>query len=239
MWGPSKFETNSKSRWFVTFIDDHIQVTWVFLMKEKFEVFTIFKNFHAFIQNQFQTSIKILQSDNRREYLNSNFQTYLEKHGIDHKISCAYSPQQNGVSERKNGCLLEVARALMIGGNVPNNFLGDAILTFAYLISRLPSKTLNFQTPLHKFLEIYPNSHLTTTIPKRVLECTTFVYNEVGGKLDSHAIKCVFLGYSCTQKGYKCYSPVTNRVYVTMNVKFVENQPFFNKSPIQGGERDK
>ena len=60
VWGPSRVNTITGSRWFVTFIDDHTRVTWVFLMKEKSEVGKIFENFHNMVQTQFQTSIQVL-----------------------------------------------------------------------------------------------------------------------------------------------------------------------------------
>ena len=53
-------------------------------------------------------------------------------------------------------------------------------------------------------------------------------------KLDPRALKCLFLGYSSTQKGYKCYSPITKRFYVSMDVTFLENQAYFPKTQLQG-----
>ncbi|XP_073221472.1 uncharacterized protein [Cicer arietinum] len=68
MWGPSRVSNVTGSRWFVTFIDDHTRVTWVFLMKEKSEVGIIFENIHKIVETQFQSNIQILRTDNRREY---------------------------------------------------------------------------------------------------------------------------------------------------------------------------
>lgn len=237
VWGPSKVVTGSKARWFVTFIDDHTRLTWVALMKDKSEVLPIFKNFFHFVHTQFQTSIQVLRSDNGREYLNSNFKLFLTQNGIHHQTSCVYTPQQNGVAERKNRHLLEVARTIMFESNVPSRFWGDAVLTSAYLINRMPSKILKFQSPIQKFAEHFPKSHLLNSIPQKVFGCTAFVYNEGGSKLDPRALKCIFLGYSSTQKGYKCFCPLTNKSYVTSNVKFLEKQPYFSKPPIQGERR--
>ena len=97
VWGPSRVNTKTGSRWFVTFIDDHTRVTWVFLMKEKSEVGKIFENFHDMVQTQFQTSIQVLRTDNGREYYNSTLGSYLQKHGIIHQSSCVNTPQQNGL----------------------------------------------------------------------------------------------------------------------------------------------
>ena len=69
VWGPSRIKNISGDRWFVSFIDDHTRLTWVFLMKEKSEVGEIFKRFHNMIKTQFQTTIQIFRTDNGREYL--------------------------------------------------------------------------------------------------------------------------------------------------------------------------
>ena len=78
-------------------------------MKEKSEASNIFKRFYKFILNMFQTSIQILQTNNGREYFSHDFTNYLSEYGILHQSSCPYTLQQNGVAERKNRHLLEVA----------------------------------------------------------------------------------------------------------------------------------
>lgn len=64
VWGPAKINNVTGSRWFVTFVDYHTRITWVFLMKEKSEVGSIFENFHKMVKNQFQANIQILRTDN-------------------------------------------------------------------------------------------------------------------------------------------------------------------------------
>jgi len=57
-------------------------------------------------------------------------------------------------------------------------------------------------------------------------------------RLDARALKCVFIGYSITQKGYKCYHPSSKRFLVSKDVSFNENQSFFDKSSLQGKENN-
>ncbi|RVW77068.1 Retrovirus-related Pol polyprotein from transposon RE1 [Vitis vinifera] len=158
VWGPSRIKNISGTRWFVTFVDDHTRVTWVFLMKEKSEVGHIFQTFNLMVQNQFNSKIQVLKSDNAKEYFTSSLSTYLQNHGIIHISSCVDTPQQNGVAERKNRHLLEVARCLMFSSNVPNYFWGEAILTATYLINRMPSRVLTFQSPRQLFLKQFPHT---------------------------------------------------------------------------------
>ncbi|RVW39091.1 Retrovirus-related Pol polyprotein from transposon TNT 1-94 [Vitis vinifera] len=135
------------SRWFVTFVDDHTQVTWVFLMKKKSEVREIFENFNNMVQTLFQAKIQVLRTNNAREYYHNILGSYLLENGIVHQSSCIDTPQQNGVAERKNRHLMEVARSLMIASNVPKQLWGEAVLTATYLINRMPSRILQFKTP--------------------------------------------------------------------------------------------
>ena len=120
LWGPSRNPNRTKARGFITFIDDHTRVCWVYLLKDKSEAPNAFMSFYAMIKNQFNTSIKVLHSDNDTEYFNRTLNDFLQTHGIIHRSSCVHTPQQNGIAERKNRHILEVTRALMITSNVPN-----------------------------------------------------------------------------------------------------------------------
>ena len=67
-------------------------------MKTQAELFSIFQKFHAKIRTQFNTSIRILRSDNAKEYFSTSFSSFISSHGILHQSSCAYAPKQNGVA---------------------------------------------------------------------------------------------------------------------------------------------
>ena len=69
IWGPSRAESTLGFRYFVTFIDGYSRCTWLFLMKTHAKLFPIFQKFQAEIRTQFNTSIRILLSDNAKEYL--------------------------------------------------------------------------------------------------------------------------------------------------------------------------
>ena len=83
-----------------------------------------------------------LRSDNGIEYINNEFKAYLSEQGMLHQTTCPRTIPQNGVAERKNRHLLEVARSLMFQMNVPNFFWSEAVMTAAYLIHRMPSRIL-------------------------------------------------------------------------------------------------
>uniref|UniRef100_A0A6N2MZF3 Integrase catalytic domain-containing protein n=1 Tax=Salix viminalis TaxID=40686 RepID=A0A6N2MZF3_SALVM len=182
-------------------------------------------DFHKLVSTQFSANIKIFRSDNGSEFTSHIMKEYLGSNGILHQTSCVSTPQQNGVAERKNRDLLEKTRALILPMNVPKKFWSYGVLTATYIINRLPSQVLDFQCPMEILQGKTPNiSHL------KVFGCTCFVHihSTQRDKLEPRAVKCIFLGYSHTQKGYKCYDVTRQKVYVSRDVRFVETNPYFS-----------
>ena len=93
-------------------------------MKTRAELFSIFQKFHAEVRTQFDTSIRILRSDNAKEYLSGQFSSFMSSHGILHRSSYAYTPRRNGGAERKNRHLVETTHTLLHHHKVPQHFLG-------------------------------------------------------------------------------------------------------------------
>ncbi|KAL0546448.1 hypothetical protein IC582_016356 [Cucumis melo] len=195
-----------------------------------------FKTSITLFETQFHTKIAILQSDKDREFQNHNLSEFLASKGIVHKTSYAYTPQQNGVAERKNRHLLEVARSLMLSTSLPSYLWGDAILTAAHLINRMPSRILHLQTPFDCLKESYSSTRLISEVPLRVFGCTAYVHNFGPNqtKFTPRAQVCVFAGYPLHQRNYKCFYPMSRKYCVTMDVTFFENQPYFSVSHLQG-----
>ena len=140
VWGPSPITTPSGHRWFVIFVDDYTRMTWLYQLKTKDEFFTIFQAFHAMVQTQFSSKIRVLRSYNGGEFTNRRFQAYFQQHGLLHETSSSQTPQQNGVAERKNRHILETSCALLLNAHVPSCHWGDAVATAVYLINRMPAK---------------------------------------------------------------------------------------------------
>ncbi|CAL9013514.1 unnamed protein product [Prunus brigantina] len=241
VWGPSKIPTLGGAHWFVTFIDDCTRMTWVILLKSKSEVSSAFQRFHKMVAVQYNRNIQVLRSDNGGEYVNMELRSFLELHGIVHQTTCPYTPQQNGVAERKNRHLLEMVRASLIEAHLPLHYWGEALTSAAYLINRLPSRTINFHTPFQA-LTSQTSSPPTPNLPPRTLGCVAFVHlhpHQRHNKLEPRAIRCVFLGYATTQKGYRCYHPSSKKMFITQDVIFHENEMFFGSptSSLQGEYR--
>jgi transposase InsO family protein len=199
VWGPSRVVSLFGYRWFVSFIDDFSRTTWVYLLKDKSDMFSVFQMFYKMVHTQFNTTIKIVRSDNGSEYMSSNLEPYFREQGIIHQTACVDTPQQNGVAEQENRHLLEVTHSPILDTHVPKFYWGDPLLTATYLINRMPSRILDFKTPL----KVLPPPFSTSKgISPKVFGCVCFVHiHGPTSKLNPRSFKCFFVGYSPTQKG--------------------------------------
>jgi len=144
-------------------------------LKDKSEVPDKFAMFYRMVHTQFNKKIQTLRTDNGGEYLNHTLRSFCDQHGIVHQTTCPNTPQQNGVAERKNRALLEITRALLIESKVPAYFWPEAIATAAYLLNRLPTRILDFHSPL-KTLSTQASIPAPLTLPARIFGSTVFVH---------------------------------------------------------------
>ncbi|CAN6557534.1 unnamed protein product [Malus baccata var. baccata] len=175
VWGPSHVSTLSGIKWFVTFVDDCTRMTWIYVMKNKSDVGMVFRSFSQMVATQYSSVIKVLRSDNGGEYIGSELSNFLRDQGILHETTCPHTPQQNGVAERKNRHILETARALLIGASVPKRFWLEAVTYAVYVINRMPSRVVDFRTPLQVLTEFVPVVS-TNTLSPRVFGCVAYVH---------------------------------------------------------------
>ena len=195
-------------------------------LKIDLNCFSVFQSFYAEISNQFNAKLLAFQTDNAGEYLESSFQQFLESRGIIHQTSCVCTPKKNGIVEWKNGPILAIAHALMLQMYVPKLFWANAILTAAYLLNRMPSRILKGKSHFEIF---FPGKN-PFSIPPKVFGCVSFVHNHGPNrdKLDPRAHKCIFLDYSHTQKGYRWYNPSFRKHFVSADVTFLEDVPYYS-----------
>jgi len=135
----------------------------------------------------------------------------------------------NGVVERKNRHLFETTRTILIHGDVPQRFWCDVVLSACYLINRMSSSVLDNKI-LHSIL--FPHDRLHS-LPPKVFGSICFVHNFSPGldKLSPKSQKCVFLGFTRSQKGYKCFSPSLNRYFISADVTFSESSIYLKSCP--------
>jgi histone deacetylase 1/2 len=223
VWGPAPTSVG-RHTYYVSFIDDYSKYTWIYLIKKKSDVFQVFHDFQNLVERKFNKKIISIQSDWGGEYEKLN--SFFQRIGISHHVSCPHAHQQNGSAERKHRHIVEVGLALVENAPMPLKFWDEAFLTATYLINLLPSRVINFDTPVQCLLKETPDYSSL-----RVFGCACWPnlrpYN--AHKLSFRSIRCVFLGYSSRHKGFKCLEPGTGRVYISRDVTFDESVfPFEN-----------
>ncbi|PWA62550.1 ribonuclease H-like domain-containing protein [Artemisia annua] len=219
LWGPYRVASREGYRYFLTIVDDFTRVVWVYLIKTKDEVCHYITVFYNLLETQFDKKVKSFRSDNGTEFVNHTFAKFCETKGITHQTSCAYTPQQNGIAERKHRHLLNVARSLLFQGVIPLKFWTECILTATFLINRLPSSVLNGKSP---FEMIYNKKLALSNLRMFGCLCFATIVNN-NDKLSSRSEKCVMMGYSNSKKGYRLYSLDKYQFLFSRDVKFFES----------------
>ena len=103
-------------------MDDFSRYTWIYLFKNRFKLYQIYRDFTKMIETQFSKPIKVFRSDNAQEYKAHEFTSILHQFGIVPHSSCASTSQQNGRDERKLRHILDVVRATTIAASTPSQF---------------------------------------------------------------------------------------------------------------------
>ncbi|KAJ0546766.1 putative RNA-directed DNA polymerase [Helianthus annuus] len=224
VFGPSKHTSIKGMRYMVSFIDDYSRYCWVYFMKTKAEVFEKFKLFEAEAERETGHKVGCLRSDNGGEYLSYEFDNYLKQRRIRRQLTCPNTPQQNGVSERKNRHLGEVTRCLVHAKNLPSRFWAEAMRTANYVINRTPSQTLKYVSPFERLFKTKPTVHYFRVFGS---VCYVFVPNHLRHKMEKKAVRCVFVGYDPERKGWRCCDPNTGNIHVSRNVIFDETSSWW------------
>lgn len=159
--GPISPETASGKRYFFLLVDDFSKFMWVYFLKSKDEAFGTFKNFQALVETSPGKRVKIFRTDRGGEFTSNEFKSYCEKAGIQRHYTAPYTPQQNGVVERRNRTVVEMARSCLKEMQMPAMLWGEAVRHSVYLLNRLPTRSLTGQTPYEAWFERKPNvSHV-------------------------------------------------------------------------------
>ncbi|CAL5443135.1 unnamed protein product [Camellia sinensis] len=196
-------------------------MTWVYFVRQKSEVFSIFKKFQNLVERQSGCLMKVLRSDRGGEYNSNEFMKFCEDIGMQRQFTIGYTPQQNGVAERKNRTIEEMSKSMLHEKGLPKTFWGEAVCTTVYLMNRCPTKALKDTTPFEAWSGRKPSvNHL------KVFGCYAHVLKEVRHKHDENSKKCIFVGYSSKSKGYRLFSLDQKKVIICRDVLFDEKASF-------------
>ncbi|WJZ97445.1 hypothetical protein VitviT2T_016048 [Vitis vinifera] len=191
-------QTRGGNKYFITFVDDSTKYCYVYLLKSKDEAIEKFVLYKNEVENQLNKKIKVLRSDRGGEY-ESPFVDIFAQHGIIHETTTPYSPQSNGVAERKNRTLKEMMNAMLISSSLPQNMWGEAILTANYLLNKVPKKKAEKtpyelwkgRKPSYTYLRMWGClAKVAVPPPKKV-------------KIGPKTIDCIFIGYAHNSNAYR------------------------------------
>ena len=191
-----------------------------FFLRFKSKVAGVFWKFKQWIETQSGHKIQDLRYDNGKEYTSDQFNLFYEEARIEHQLTAPYTPQENGVSERKNHTIMEMVRCLMFEKNLPKEYWAEETHTTIFLLNRLPTKAIAEKTPYEAWYGFKPS----LKNPK-VFGCLCFVYvpQIKREKLDKKAEEKIFIGYSSISKAYKIFQPNTKFFLISRDVHFMEN----------------
>ena len=150
------------------------------------------------VENQLNKKIKVVRSDRGGEYV-SPYAEFCAQNGIRHEFTAPYSPQQNGIAERKNRTLKEMVSAMLISSGLHQNLWGEAILSANYLLNKIPRKEKDEtpyelwmgRKPSYKFLRVWGCLAKVVVPPPKVQ------------KLGPKTVDCVFIGYALNSSAYR------------------------------------
>ncbi|KAL8145114.1 hypothetical protein AgCh_003359 [Apium graveolens] len=219
--GPITPSTPAGNRYILRLVDDFSRVMWIYLLKNKNEAFDAFKRFRSLVESGPEKKIKSFRSDRGGKFMSKDFLAYCEENGINRQFTAPYSPQQNGVVERRNRTMMEMARSLLREMKLPNYFCGEAVRHAIYLLNRLPTRAVSGITPYEAWCKRKPYlEHI------RVFGCLAYMNVPTVNlkKLDNRSLPVIHLRKEPGTKAYRLYNPVTKTVHVSRDVFFVERK---------------
>ncbi|GJR99358.1 zinc finger, CCHC-type containing protein [Tanacetum coccineum] len=176
-------------KYFATFIDDYSRYCYVYLLHSKDEVLEKFRIYKSEVELKCDTRIKCLRTDRGGEYYDPR---YFQSTGIVHQVTAPYTPQQNGIAERKNRTLMDMVNSMMSYSGLSSGYWGEALLTACYILNRVPSKR-SIKTPYELWNQRTPKLDYL-----RIWGCRAIVRlpESKKRKLGDKGIECIFLGYA-------------------------------------------
>jgi hypothetical protein len=207
-------------KYILTFIDDFSRSTCVYFLKLKSEVFDKFLAYKALVEKYFGHQIQRLRTDNGGEYVNNNVTSYCIIEGIQMQHIVPYTPQQNGVAQRKNHALKEMTNCMIQSKGLSLKYWVEAINCANYIVNHTPTKALKNIT----LEEAWTKSKLDVSHFRVFgnIACA-HIPDEKRKALQPKSEKRIFVGYSKDVKGHRLLQPHCNEIIIRRDVKFDEN----------------
>jgi hypothetical protein len=178
--GPFPHPSINKARYMLIFVEYFSRFTWIFFLKKKSEVFQHLKDFKSLVETQLGKKLKILRTGNKGEYVNHDIQNLCHEVGIQFQHIVPYTPQQNGVAERKNRSLKEMASFMLHAKSLPHMLWAEALNFSTYIQKISPHRYFKDKIPYEAWSGLKPevthfrifSSHAWAQIPSEKEEGT-------------------------------------------------------------------
>jgi hypothetical protein len=216
--GPSRVRSMG-GKWYVpVIVDDYSRYSWVSFLESKHQVFEHFRLLALRLNNKHPNCLKAIRSDSETEFRNVSFDEFCLEQGIDQQFSTLRIPQQNGVVERKNRTLVEMARTILDEHRTFRRFWADAISTACYIFNWIFLRSILHLTPFELRFGRKPS-----VFHFRHFGCKYFVL-KCGNldKFESRSFDGILLGYTPHGRSYRVYNFKTNTVIKSCDVIFDE-----------------
>jgi hypothetical protein len=231
LFGPVAYLSIGGSKYGLVIVDDFSRFTWVFFLQDKTETQGTLKRFLRRAQNEFDLKVKKIRSDNGSEFKNLQVEEFLEEEGIKHEFSAPYTPQQNGVVERKNRTLIDMVRTMLGEFKTPEHFLSEAVNTACHAINRVYLHRLLKKTSYELLTGNKPNVSYFHVFGSK---CYILVKKGRTSKFAPKAVEGFLLGYDSNTKAYSVFNKSSGLVEVSSDVVFDET----NGSPREQVDLD-
>ena len=219
LFGPTQVASLGGMRYCLVIVDDFSRYSWVYFLALKSETFQIFRGFVQKVENENSLKVIKIRSDHGGEFINVDFENFCFENGYSHNFSAPRTPQQNGVVERKNRTLQEMARTMISEYPLKSYFWAEATSTACYILNRVSIRPILRKTPY----ELY-RGRLPLLSYFRPFGCSCYILRE-GERVDKFDAKSdlgIFVGYAPQSKAYRVFNLRTNTIRESVHVEFDE-----------------
>ena len=140
--GQVRPQTVGGKSYFLLVVDDFSRYMWIELLRSKAEALLSLKKIKQRAETENEGKLKAIRTDRGGEFNSATFTIFCNEQGIKHYTTTPYSPQQNGVVERRNQSVVEMARCMLKSKRMPQKYWGEAVTTAVYLLNRSPTKSV-------------------------------------------------------------------------------------------------
>ncbi|KAF5794275.1 putative RNA-directed DNA polymerase [Helianthus annuus] len=230
--GPITPKTIGGNSYFLLLVDDFSRYMWVYMLQSKDQAFERFKWFKALVEKNGKYKVETLRTDRGGEFTSKVFNEFCKQEGIRRQITAPYTPQQNGVVERRNRTILGTTRSLLKTMNVPDFLWGEAVQHAVYLLNRMATKGVVSMTPYEALKNKRPSLGKV-----KVFGCIGHV-TKVGThipKLDDRSVPMVYIGLEPDCMTHRFYDPHKRRLHLARDRDVV----FEERMQWNWGDQDK